>query len=204
MNVLGAIAKRVSVRNYKTTQISDEILGKILKAAIYNYILEINGKLKNDEVYMRLLEKNHKKTVLNLTKICTDLIMEFNSIYNNIDSNNPVDLDNCVHTCRRILKTLADYLFPVNADLKEITLEGCKLKLGEEQYVNRLLAFIDSKSNSKTYSKIVGSSLEDINKRMHSIYSASCKGSHTELTSFEVERYVLYTYLFLDDISNLI
>ena len=61
MNVLGAIAKRVSVRNYKTAQISDEILGKILKAAIYNYILEINGKLKNDEVYMRLLEKNHKK-----------------------------------------------------------------------------------------------------------------------------------------------
>ena len=114
-----------------------------MKAAIYNYILEINGKLKNDEVYMRLLEKNHKKTVLKLTKICPDLIMEFNSIYNNIDSNNPVDLDNCVHTCRRILKTLADYLFPVNADLKEITLEGCKLKLGEEQYVNRLLAFID-------------------------------------------------------------
>lgn len=34
MNALEAIAKRISVRNYKTEQISDEILEKILKAGM--------------------------------------------------------------------------------------------------------------------------------------------------------------------------
>ena len=175
-----------------------------IKGAVYRYILNINGRLKNDSVYMKLLEKNHKKTVSKLTKICPDLIIEFDSIYNNIDSNNSVDLENCVHTCRRILKSIADYLYPVDNTKKEIQLEGTNLKVGEEQYVNRLLAFISSKSNSKTYSKIVGSTLQDINNRMHALYGATCKGTHTELSNFEVERYVLYTYIFLDDISNLL
>lgn len=174
-----------------------------VKGAIYSYILNINGSLKNDEVFMKLLEKNHKNSVKKLTKICPDLITQFDSIYNNIDSGNTVDLDNCVHTCRRILKTLADSLYPIDKNDEIIELEGAKIKLGEEQYINRLLAFISTKSNSKTYSKVVGSSLEDINKKMHSLYEASCKGSHTGLTKQEVERYVLYTYMFLDDIAML-
>ena len=106
-----------------------------------------------------------------------------------------------IHSCRRILKEVADNLYPSTDEVIKIGKK--EIKLGEEQYINRLIQYIDGKSNSKTYKNIVGSSLEDIGKKLDALNDAACKGTHADVTKFEAERYLIYTYLFLGDILSL-
>ena len=69
MNVLGAIAKRVSVRNYKTAQISDEMLGKILKAGVFAPV----GSAAYDSLHIILTAESNPEE----KEVIIKLIMNF-------------------------------------------------------------------------------------------------------------------------------
>ncbi|RLQ84943.1 hypothetical protein D9754_16530 [Planomicrobium sp. Y74] len=129
-------------------------------------------------------------------------IQKFVSVYENLKSSNNEDWANAVHTCRRIIKEVADVLYPPSDEL--ITLpSGKKIKVGEEQYINRLIQYIESKSDSGSFKAIVGSNLEFIGNRLDGIHNAANKGTHTEVTLEEAERYIIYTYLLIGDILSL-
>ena len=123
------------------------------------------------------------------------------SVYSNMDSNNPEDWANAVHSCRRILVDLADALFPPQDE--PISVDGRKIKVGPDQYINRLIQFIVSKAGSKTYSDVVGADLSNIGNRLDAINDAVCKGTHTEISKEEASRYIIHTYLLISDIVSL-
>ena len=169
---------------------------------LYNYVLSIYNKL----TYGNIIEDTFTKARLavndKLSSICPEAINKFVSVYENMDSNNPEDWANAVHSCRRILLDLADALYPPKDEPIEIN--GKKIKVGKDQYVNRLIQFICTKSGSKTYNDIVGSDLDGIGKRLDAIYDAVCKGTHTDLTKEEAIRYIVHTYLLISDIISLL
>lgn len=123
------------------------------------------------------------------------------SAYSNLDSDNPEDWANAVHSCRRILVDLADALYPPR--IEPIMINGKQIKVGPEQYINRLVQYIVSKSESKTYADVVGSDLSSIGNRLDAINNAVCKGTHAEISKDEASRYVIHTYLLVSDIIAL-
>ena len=126
-------------------------------------------------------------------------------MYNNLLSENPEDWSNAVHSCRRILQDLADLLFPPCEDIVIRQGEKTKtIKLGKDNYINRLIAFIEGKAASERFTAVVGSHLSFMGNRLDSIFEASQKGSHSTITAKEeADRYVIYTYLIVGDILSL-
>ncbi|NEX10633.1 hypothetical protein GII83_10230 [Bacillus subtilis] len=147
--------------------------------------------------------KRKRKTVDTVLKeICPEAIQKFISVYENLNSTNDEDWANAVHTCRRIIKEVADSLYPPSDE--PISLSGGKIiKIGEDQYINRLIQYIDSKSTSEKFSSIVGSHLKFIGERLDGVHEAANKGTHAEVTLDEAERYIIYTYLVIGDILSL-
>ncbi|PFD55851.1 hypothetical protein CN274_24865 [Bacillus thuringiensis] len=134
--------------------------------------------------------------------MCPEAIQKFISVYENLKSDNDEDWANAVHTCRRIIKDVADSLYPPSNE--PIQLPGGKTrKIGEDQYINRLIQYIDSKSTSEKFSAIVGSHLKFIGERLDGVHEAANKGTHAEVTLDEAERYIIYTYLVIGDILSL-
>ena len=132
-------------------------------------------------------------------------IEKFTAMYENLTSENSENWSNAVHNCRRLLKDLADNLYPPHDSIKKI-IDGKEktIKLDEGHYINRLMEFITTKSDSKLFKKIVGSHLDYIGDRLDAIYEASNKGTHEEITSKrEAYRIVVYTYLLIGDILTL-
>ena len=129
-----------------------------------------------------------------LSVICPEAINKFVSVYNNVDSRNPEDWANAVHSCRRIIKDVADKLYPAT----DVPIEVGKrtIELTDDKYINRLIQFIYSKSLSKSYSSVVGSTLASIGERIDSINNAVCKGTHTEINQQEAERYIILFRLY--------
>ena len=172
-----------------------------IKINLYDYVLKIYNDLLYGNIVEDIFRRNRNIVDGKLISICPETIKKLSSIYDNLSSSNEEDWANAIHSCRRILKEVADNLFPPTGEIIHVGKK--EIKLGEEQYINRLIQYIDGKSTSKTYKDIVGSSLEDIGNKLDALNNAACKGTHDKVTKFEAERYLIYTYLFLGDILSL-
>ena len=151
-----------------------------------------------DSIFSRIRKEADNK----LKSLAPSILEKLTSVYGNMESDNPEDWANAVHSCRRIMVNLADVLYPARDEPIEI--DGKQIKVGSDQYINRLIQFISSKAKSKTYQDIVGADLSSIGKRLDAINDAVCKGTHTEITRNEASRYIIHTYLLISDIVALI
>jgi AbiTii-like protein len=176
------------------------------RSLIYHYALSKHYELKfsgiADDIFTRIRERVDQK----IGQLVPDAVQKFSAVYDNLLSENPEDWSNAVHSCRRILEELADVLFPATNEEQVKVIDGKtrQIKLGKEQYINRIIAFIEDKSNSERFTAIVGSELAYLGDRLDSIFEATQKGSHTTIVSkVEADRYVVYTYLLVGDILSL-
>lgn len=79
-----------------------------------------------------------------------------------------------------------------------------EIKIGQENYINRLMLYIEGRKQSDTYEKIIGKHLDYIGDRIDSVYKATNKAAHTTIKSKqEAKRYIIYTYLLIGDILSL-
>ena len=78
--------------------------------------------------------------------------------------------------------------------------------LGEEHYVNRLIAFVENRSQWARFLDIVGSQLGFLGDRLDAVFRAAQKGSHSDIVKREeADRYVVYTLvLLLGDILTVV
>ena len=168
---------------------------------LYSYVLQIYNRLSYGNIVEDTFSISRDMVNEKLAELCPHALGKFVAVYDNMDSNNPEDWANAVHSCRRILKDLAGVLYPPVEE--QIEVSGKKVKLGNEQYINRLIQYIASKEGSKTYKAIVGSDLRSIGERIDAIYGATNEGTHAEITKNEASRFIIHTYLLISDIIML-
>ncbi len=125
------------------------------KVFIYCYIMKKNIELEFEGNLYDVFLSNLKLVKIRIVQFVPDGVKKLNSIIENLKSSNEEDWSNAVHSCRRLLKSVADVVFPPQND--NLKVNGKNVKLGEEQYINRLIAFIEKNKSSSTYSQVVGS-----------------------------------------------
>lgn len=175
------------------------------KSFIYSYALQKHYELKYsgiaDDIFSRIRERVDSSIGSNVP----DAAQKLAAVYESLSSENPENWANAVHSCRRILQDLADAVFPPTGD-RVVSSNGRDrvVKLGKDNYINRLVAFIEAKSGSERFAEIVGSQLGYIGDRLDAVFHAAQKGSHDKIVSKEeADRYVVYTYMTVGDILSL-
>lgn len=99
-------------------------------------------------------------------------------------------------TCRRFIEKLADELYP------PIDEEVNGRKLGKEQYINRIWAFMDESIASVTNKELAKSHVDYLGLYLQSFHKISCKGVHSDLERLEAVKAVFHIYLVVADILN--
>jgi hypothetical protein len=124
--------------------------------------------------------------------IAEQLMLAFKSI----SSDKEEEWSQALTTCRRLLESLADELYP--ASNKKFN----GRPVGQTQYVNRLWAFMDNaiqsdsnKALAKAHIDFLGSWLEKVNKITN-------KGVHADVEHLEAVKSVFHTYLVVADLLN--
>lgn len=175
------------------------------RAYVYDFISSVYYELKFSQVASDMFDRTRVKVDSKILEVIPDAVKRFSAVYENLLSENDEDWSNAVHSCRRILQDTADALYPARAD--KTVLNGKKeivIKLGNDNYINRLIAYVEENSESKRFNEIVGSHMSYLGERLDSIFQAAQKGSHDVITSQdEADRYVIYTYLVIGDILQL-
>ena len=186
--------------NLNTLRILEEQLSE-RKAFLYSYVMKKNIELEFAGNLYDVFSSTLNSIKNRIVKIIPDGVKKITSIIENLKSSNEEDWSNAVHTCRKLLESTANKIFPPTK--KTIKKDGKDIKLGKNQYINRLIAFVEENVSSSTYSNIVGSQLSFLGDRLDAISSATQKGSHNVLKKrSEAERYFVYTSLILSDILS--
>ncbi|AKS41256.1 AbiTii domain-containing protein [Wenzhouxiangella marina] len=175
------------------------------RSFIYSYALKRHHELKfsgiADDIFSRVRESVDNA----IGERVPGAAQKLSAVYENLQSENPEDWANAVHSCRRILQDLADSLYPPRDDVeKEIGGKKRLIKLGPDNYINRLIAFLEENSESERFEEIVGSHLGFVGDRLDSVFQAAQKGSHAAVSKEEADRYVVYTYLVVGDMLSLL
>jgi hypothetical protein len=176
------------------------------RTLIYDYVLRKHYELQFSGIADDVFSRVRQQVDTTIGKLIPDAIQKLTSIYDNLRSENPEDWSNAVHSCRRILQDLADVIFPATDVDRTVQIEGKSriIKLGQDNYINRIMAFIQDAASSERFHDLVGSHLGFLGDRLDSVFKASQKGSHATIISREeADRYVVYTYLLVGDILSL-
>jgi hypothetical protein len=104
-------------------------------------------------------------------------------------------------SCRRLLMDVADSVFPAS-DAEWVDRKGGKRKVGNEQYKNRLLAYLADLGESEGSYALLESELEHLASRLDIIYEKTCKGVHVDVSKNEANLAVIHTYLFIGEVAT--
>lgn len=171
------------------------------RALIHDYVLQRHYELKFSGIAQDVFSTIREKVDARVASIVPNAVQQFSAVHDNLRSENPEDWSNAVHSCRRILQAVADVLFPPTGEPRQSG--GKEIKLGPDQYINRLACYAEDMSSSERFQEIVGSHLSFLGDRLDAVFEASQKGSHGAVGRDEANRYVVYTYMLVGDILSL-
>ncbi|RZG97376.1 ComEA family DNA-binding protein [Acinetobacter pittii] len=167
-----------------------------IKKYAFKYLTELHEKLKFSGTITSsfdVLKNAVDDRLLDLDpEIAEQLMLAFKSV----SSSNKEEWSHALTTCRRLLESLADKLYPAN------DLVIGKRTFKQSQFVNRLWQFmndsIESESNrdlAQTHVNFLGSWLEKTNKLTN-------KGVHDDVSQLEATKAVFHLYLMLADLLD--
>ena len=174
------------------------------RAFVYGYVLERHYDLKLSGIARDVFAAIRQRADQLIAERVPGAAQKVVSVLENLQSENPEDWANAVHSCRRLLQDVADAVFPPGPSRKR-TQNGkeIEIKLGPDNYINRLVAYAEDNSNSERFKQLVGSHLGLLGDRLDAIFAAAQKGSHASVAREEAERYVIYTYMVVSDLLGL-
>lgn len=198
----GNSVERTTIRTQMQTASSRLAARRTL---IYEYTARKYYELKFAGVADDVFGRMRHSVDASIGLLVPDAVRKFTAVYDNLASDNPEDWANATHSCRRILQDLADAVFPAQDDviIKDVKGQNKEIRLGPDNYINRLIAYIEDRSNSDRFNELVGSHLDYIGNRLDALFQAAQKGSHSTVTREEADRCVIYTYIVVGDILSL-
>jgi hypothetical protein len=181
---------------------NQELAGRISarRALLHQYAVARFYELKFSGIASDLFARHRERLEGVIWKVVPSAVQKFVAVHENLRSTNPEDWANAVHSCRRIVQDVADAVFPPQADR---TINGKVVKLGRDNYINRLVTYIQENSTSDKFINIVGSHISYIGERLDAVFAAAQKGSHAEVSKEDADRFVIYTYMTVGDILSL-
>jgi len=114
--------------------------------------------------------------------------------FKGITTDTPEEWSQSLTTCRRIIESLADTLYPPT----ENQLNGRSLR--QQNYINRLWAFMDQAIESDSNKELAKAHIDFLGHYLQRTHKISNKGVHTEITRIEAIKAVFHTYLIVADI----
>lgn len=168
---------------------------------VNSYLSNVETQIAFGQIYSDIFEENQLYVNEKLAEICPDALAKFVSAYKRGRENETESWAQALTSCRRLLKSLADVLYPSTGEHIEDS-KGKRRKMTEEQYISRLWQYVYEHTSSSS-GKLLQVQIQDYGNRIDSLYSLTNKGVHAEVSKFEVNQCLIQTYLIVGDLLRL-
>ena len=170
-----------------------------IRQRVYEFLSSVEKELLFGQIYADIFEQNRLYVETKLEKISPESLKKFVSAYKRIKDDDPESWAQAVASCRRLLKSLADALYPPRLDMV-VGFDGKEHKLTDENYIARLWQFVFEKLSKSRSGNLLRTQIEEIGRRLDRLYDLINKGVHDNVSRFEVNQVIIQTYLIIGDI----
>jgi len=187
-------------RNQKDTYAKSKSLYSSMKAAIHGYVTDAYFAVELGDAVESIFESSRKNVDSFIRSYCPKAAEKVIAINERMNEGATESLSSALTSCRRLLMEVADSLFPAqDEDWEDRT--GATRKVGEEQYKNRLLAYLSDLVRSNGTFSLMESEIDHLASRLDNIYEKTCKGVHVDVSLKEARLAVIHTYLFIGEVA---
>ena len=172
-----------------------------VKAALHAYATDVHISLAFGERVQSLFEGARASTERFIARYCPKAVEQLLSVAERLQQGDEESCSQALTTCRRILLTVADAVFPAREEPYSEA-SGKPRTVGPKEYKNRLLAFITERLKGKSDVTLLESELEHLAARLDAVYDRACKGVHESVTIEEARLAVIHSYLFIAEVAG--
>jgi hypothetical protein len=176
----------------------DTTLGAIVDRC-FEFLNETITELQYSGIVEFLMEEIRRKTDEKLATYDTKITEETQSLYLSLTSTNPADWSKVGHSCRKILKLLADSVFQPSNE-KYTAKDGRVLEVTDPCYVNRLYAFAD-RNSSPEEKKFLGAHVDFLESYLRQVINYAQMAEHNpSIEKFHANMLAIHTYLVISSV----
>jgi hypothetical protein len=123
-----------------------------------------------------------------------DVLNQIPSVINRLSEGDNESISQALMTCRRIIDSFANHIFPATDDT--IDIGGNTLSLKQDKVLNRLNAYIHQNINSDSRKK-------KLRQNLSNLYERVSAGVHSDVDAHEAKSLFFNTYLLLGELLTL-
>lgn len=173
-----------------------------VKQSVHDFLVETERQLEQGQRRPDVFDRGREYITRSLRERAPDALDKFNAAEEALDSGSPEDLAHALTSCRRMIKALADALYPPT-DKVLLGEDGRERTMSDDAYRNRLLQFASERLGGSTHHGVVKEALRSLGGRLQRLNELSSKGVHDEVSRAEAETCVMWTYLTAADILRI-
>ncbi len=198
VSISGVVNTVLQRRSQHLGQIStDTALLASVRASIYQWVLENYHVLRFGSITTDAFQTAKSLVDTHLGRISPDALQKFVAAQQRAISGAPEEWAQALLSLRRMLKDLADVLYPP----RDEEIDGHRLD--EENYINRLWQFVKERAVGDR-AAILAPEVQYVGQRIDALYELACKGTHAVVSREEVDMAVIHVYLLVADLLSLL
>lgn len=173
-----------------------------ISQAIYDYLSRTEQQLYFGQANSDIFEQNRLFVHDRLRQLFPTVLEQFVAAADRFNAGGPESGSHVLVSCRRILKSLADHLYPARAEPVTGS-DGKERTLGDEKYLSRLRQYVHEAASGSASRKLLSLQVDELGARIERLNELASKGVHADVGMAEVHQCVLQTYLLLGDLLRL-
>jgi hypothetical protein len=179
-----------------TTAVSilSSIRSRVL-AAVHDFAVSSYHRLAFSGLAESIFEKHRKAVEELIRSIAPDILLKVPAVYDRLSAGDPEAISQGMNTLRRIIKSLADRVYP--ASDQPIQIDGQRYEVGTDKVLNRIKLFLLARCPSESRRDRLNRSLRDIHER-------TSVGAHSDISATEARSLFLNTYLALGEVLEFV
>ncbi|WP_431233779.1 hypothetical protein ACQ856_03540 [Mycolicibacterium psychrotolerans] len=177
------------------------ILGKI-RQDMHDYLVLVEMELLAGKATSDIFQRAQSYINASLRRFAPDALEKFVAAQDRLTSGSSEDYAHALTSCRRVIKDLADALYPATGEDVE-GVDGAIRTMSDDKYKNRLTEYVRQNVQAKRHKQTVVQIVTDLSSRLNALDGLASKGVHDDVTQAEAETCVVWTYMLAGDIVRI-
>ncbi len=173
-----------------------------MKSMLHQYAVDALLGVEFGDAAEEIFEAARSDVDVFVSTKCPKAVEQLLAVNDRLRDGTNEDLSSALTSCRRVLVTVADAVFPPR-DQPYKDGRGKERPVGPDEHKNRLLAFIETRVSSGSTRAILGAQISETAARLDAVNDKACKGVHDDVTIEEARLVVIHTYLLIAEIARL-
>lgn len=173
-----------------------------VRQSVYDYLLTAESELQAGTTTATPFERGMEYLRSALAERSPAALEKLTAAEASLEAGTPEDLSHALTSARRMLKDVADALYPPT---DEVIVGDDKVErvMSEDAYRNRLIQFAKEHVESRLQGKVMADTLRSYGQRLTNLDSLASKGVHGEVSRAEAEQCVMWTFMLTTDLLRI-